>query len=419
MLGAVSLLMLVFVILVSWKKNINAGILGLVAAFVLGFFVTNDSGASISGVAGACKELIAAFPSSLFLNILFPSMLFVILNQNGTLKVMTDKMIGLAKGNQKLFPVVIFVVSTVLSCFGVNGFAVCVIMVPIAVSVAHNCKLPVNIFMAAVFCGLCAGQMSPVHTTRIVCYGLAETYGFEMLGGELLRWLILEIIIFAIYYVVFKAYKFPSKSASGDESKENTKMNRSQIISLVALVAFVVLVIKGFTISIVAATLSCLLILFTDADEKKVMAACPWSTLILVCGMSMFIKMVNMAGGIETLSNFFESFMSPVTAAPLYIVLSALMGFCSSGIGVVMPTMYATAPGVAATFGIEAGKLGLACSIGTLSGGVSPFSTTGSLMMGLASPEDNENNKLFNCLLLMVVVNIVTACTFALLGGLG
>ncbi len=412
----ISLLALVLVVLIAVKKGMNPGICGLAAAFILGFFVMNDKGVMISSIQGGCKVIMGALPTSLFLRIVFSAMLFSILSLNGTLQILTDKILALAKGNQKLFPIIVFFLNMGLSFAGVNTFTQLVMVTPICVSIAHRCKQHPILLLMATACGARAAYTSPLNVLGITMAGLSAEHGITMNGTEQIRMAIVSFITFGLFYVVFKGYKLPKVNLEMDEK---AGLNRDQWISLIGVVLCIALAVVGYELSIMSAAFTAILLVLTKVDEKKMIASVPWSTIITICGMSMFVTVMQTAGGIDVLIAFFQSFMSEKTVIPLYLVISALLSSVSSATGVVCPTLYPTLPAIGATYAIDPAVLGLAVAIGSTATGIMPMSTVGATFLGFSTPEDNENNYLFNKLIFCSVTMLLVAIVLSFFGVIG
>lgn len=416
MLGYISLAVLVVVVLLAAKKSKNPGIIGLCAAFILGFFVLNDNGVAISSVKGACKVMMSAFPTAMFLRIMCSAMLFSILAMNDTLSILTDKLLALAKGNQKIFPFIFFFLNMAMSFAGVNTFTQLVIMTPICVSIAHRCNQHPFLLLLSTAIGARGGYTAALNVMGISMRGAAALNGFEMNGSEDIRMMIVSFITFAIFYVAFKGYKLPRVNI---ETNAGRKLNKEQWFSLICAIVCVVMTQLGFELSIVSAALTCVLLLVTSADEKKVIASVPWGTIITICGMTMLLKVVEKAGGITQLVGFFESFMSPATCTPFIMIISALLSAVSSASGVVVPTLFPTIPALAASYNIAPWVLSLAVCVGSTATGIMPFSTVGATFLGLSTPEDNKDNYLFNHLIIASGILLAVGLVCSVIGILG
>lgn len=125
----ISLLVLIVAIAIGFWKNINVGIVSL----ALGFILTAAMGISV-------KVLVAGFPTKLFLTLLGTMYFFALLQDNQTLELLSRKIISLFKTRPFLMPVVIYVVSYVMSAAGPGAISVQSVMVIFAVSLAVQMK---------------------------------------------------------------------------------------------------------------------------------------------------------------------------------------------------------------------------------------------------------------------------------------
>ena len=412
----ISLIFLAIVVFLAVKFGKNPGILGVCASFILGFLVLNDKGVAVSSIAGGCKLIMGAFPTTMFLRIMFSAMLFSILGSNGTLQFLTDRVLMLAKGNQKLFPVIFFFLNLALSFAGVNTFTQLVIMTPIACSIAHRCKQHPLLLLMSTAIGARAAYTSPLNVLGIAMYATADAQGFGFDGTQQIRMTIVSFVSFAVYYIALKAYKLPRVEM---EVNKDEHLNSQQWISLIAVITCIVLSILGFELSIMSGAFTAVLVLVLNLDEKKIISSVPWSTIITICGMSMLVSMIQKAGGIDLLISFFQSFMTKSTCVPFFIIIAALLSSVSSATGVVIPTLYPTLPAISATYGVAPGVLGLAIAIGATATGIMPMSTVGATFLGLSAPEDNENNYLFNMLMLSALILVVVAIILSFFGVIG
>ena len=82
------------------------------------------------------KVLVAGFPTKLFLTLLGTMYFFALLQDNQTLELLSRKIISLFKTRPFLMPVVIYVVSYVMSAAGPGALSVQSVMVIFAVSLA-------------------------------------------------------------------------------------------------------------------------------------------------------------------------------------------------------------------------------------------------------------------------------------------
>lgn len=180
-----------------------------------------------------------------------------------------------------------------------------------------------------------------------------------------------------------------------------TKFNRNQLLTIIAIAVLLtgVIVFKQ-DIGLLAIACAGVLILLNAADQKAVFAATPWSTLILICGMSVLLKVVVTAGGFDYLENILKSIVTSDTVRPALVTLGGVMGAVSSGTGVVMPTLIPMAAEISKQPEMgTAFELITAVVVGTNGVVISPLSTVGALCVA-GAPQSVDRNKLYNQLLL-------------------
>ena len=140
-IGIVSLIALFLAIAVGFKLNINTGIVGIIFAFILGFFIPDPNGTGtymLSDPAAGAATLIGGWSTSLFFMVMGMTLLFAIAKLNKTLEVVSQRLIALAAGKTKLLPFIFFVLSLILAGIGPGNIAVCALILPIGHEVARK-----------------------------------------------------------------------------------------------------------------------------------------------------------------------------------------------------------------------------------------------------------------------------------------
>ena len=103
-----SLIALLIAIALSLTSRINVGVLGIVFAWIIG--------TTLAGLKP--DQIVAGFPSSLFLTLAGVTLLFALAETNGTLERLANRAVRLARGNARVIPIVFFVSAFVLSSIG-------------------------------------------------------------------------------------------------------------------------------------------------------------------------------------------------------------------------------------------------------------------------------------------------------------
>ena len=415
MIAVASLIVLVAVIALSVITKKNAGVIGLVAAYIFAL-VAHACGTDIN----VSKIVTSNWPTSVFFIVLSTTFLFGIATLNGTTQALSKNIVCLARGNAKVLPIIFFIFGALISAAGAGGLIVAVIM-PVALFVAVENGISVLMMSLVTMGGIMVGGLSPLAINGIVAQQLSVTNGIisEDLAGYMPLWgayaAAMTVFSFAAYFILGGL----KPKQTNAEKPHFVAFDKKQIMTLAAiLVVLVGVIFFGQNIGLISFACAGVLLLFNAVDQKKAIASIPWSTVILICGMSVLISVVNTCGGIAFLSDKLENIMGARSAQPIMIVLGGLMGAVSSGTGVVMPTLIPLAADLSGTLGISAMTLVIGVIVGTNGVVISPLSTVGGICVACA-PESVNKDKLYNQLLLSAVMFIVFSVVASFLGAFG
>lgn len=410
-----SLVVLVAVIAISAITKKNAGVIGLIAAYILAL-VASANGVDIN----VSKIVTSNWPTSVFFIVLATTFLFGIATINGTTQALSRNIVCLARGNAKLLPIIFFIFGAIISAAGAGGLIVAVIM-PIALFVAVENGISVLMMSLVTMGGIMVGGLSPLAINGIVAQQLSVENGViaEGLSGYMPLWgayaAAMGVFSIAAYFILGGL----KPKAVNAEQPHFVGFDRNQTMTLIAIIVVLVGVIFfGQNIGLISFACAGLLLMLGAVDQKKAIAAIPWSTIILICGMSVLISVVNKCGGIDFLSEKLEGVMTEKSAQPIMVVLGGLMGAVSSGTGVVMPTLIPLATELSGTLGMSALSLVIGVIVGTNGVVISPLSTVGGICVGCA-PESVNKDKLYNQLLLSAVLFIVLSTAASAIGLFG
>ena len=413
MIAVASLIVLVAVIALSAVTKKNAGIIGLVAAYLFAL-VASACGTSIN----VSKVVTSNWPMSVFFIVLATTFLFGIATLNGTTQALSKNIVCLARGNAKILPLIFFVFGALISAAGASGLIVAVIM-PIALFVAMENGISILMMSLVTMGGIMVGGLSPLAINGIVAQQLSVENGIiaESLSGYLPLWgaydAAMTVFSLAAYFLLGG---LKPKKVEAAEKPHFVGLDRNQTLTLLAiLVVLVGVIFFGQNIGLISFACAGVLLLVGAVDQKKAIAAIPWGTILLICGMSVLISVVNVCGGIDLLAGKLENIIGEKSAQPVMMVLGGLMGAVSSGTGVVMPTLIPLAAELSGTLNISAMSLVIGVIVGTNGVVISPLSTVGGICVGCA-PESVDKDKLYNQLLLAAVGFIVMSVIFSLIG---
>lgn len=409
----VALLFLFGAIALGFVKKSNVGLISLGAVLILGKLGNLP-----------LKKMYVGFPGKLFLTLLGTMFFFALLQENGTLDKASKKLTRLCGTRVFLVPIVVYVVSFVLSAIGPGAISVQTVMVLFAVPLAFHLDASPILMGAMAILGAVGGTASPIALTGIIVSDLLGQMQLTMAGMDIFAGVTVANALCAlVVYIVFKGWKLRGQPVQAEA--EPIRFDAIQRLSLLLIVALFVSVV-GFSqdVGFVCFTLAFILLLTGRVDEKKAVKSLPWNTLILICGISVLMNAVKLLGGIELLARGLASFMSPMTAPALMGLTGGIMSWFSSANGVVFPTLIPTVPQVAANVG-GASLLQMVAAIvcSATVAGISPMSTGGSLVMASCSQEKSGKGKESDSALFAKLFGVSALCVaiifvFTLVGGL-
>lgn len=407
-----SLLFLVGAIVLGFTKKLNVGIVSIGLAFILGLISGVDTNVILSG-----------FPSKLFMTLLGTMFFFCLLQENHTLELLSRKMVAVVGKKTFLIPIIIYVVSYVLSAAGPGAISVQSVMIIFAVSLSVQMHASPILMGSMAILGAVGGTASPIALSGIIVTDLTKEMGMTGVATPVFIGVsVANLICAIILYIVFKGYKMTAEEISDKE--ELPKFNRSQIICIIALLVLIVaVVVFRHDVGLVSFALTFILLFFGVVNEKAAIKLIPWSVLLLISGVSILMAVTKELGGITLLSDLLASLMNQFTASPIIGLSAGLMSWFSSANGVVLPTLIPTAADIAANVGGNVTALELIMAIvgGSTVAGISPLSTGGSLILASYAQETNASDKdqqmIFGKLFGVSFGAVMIVVIFALVGG--
>ena len=155
-LQVLALACLVGAIILGFVRKMNVGIVCFGLALILG---------TIGGMASG--KIYGGFPYKLFSTLLGTMLFFSLLQQNGTTQKVSKKLISFCGNNTFLVPVIIYLVSFILSAAGPGAISVQSVTVMFAVSLAVQMDASPVLMGAMAILGAVGGTASPIALTGI------------------------------------------------------------------------------------------------------------------------------------------------------------------------------------------------------------------------------------------------------------
>jgi di/tricarboxylate transporter len=390
-LGALTLAALALAIVVSCVSRLNVGLLALALAWIIGVYVGDLP----------LRDVTAGFPIDLFLTLAGVTLLFAQAHVNGTLDIVAHNAMRLCRGRVGVVPIMYFALGAALASAGPGNIATTGLLAPMAMATALKMRISPFLMAIMVGNGCNSGSLSPLAPTGIIVTGLMGRIGLP--GLELETWaynLLAHAVVAFAGYFAFGGFKLLARADRVEVEVEPVRsLDRHQIATL-GMIAVLILgvIFGGFNIGMAAFAGAVLLSLLRAADDGEAIKRMPWSTILMVCGVTVLIGLLQTTGGMEIFSDLLSSIATQATVVPVLAVVIGVVSAYSSTSGVVLPAFLPTVPGLVENLGADA--LGIASTM-NIAGhlvDVSPLSTIGALCIA-SVPSGEMSRKLFNQLL--------------------
>lgn len=393
-LAIVSLLALTVAVLVGSFLPINVGLISIALAFAVGVLPGPLS----------VREVAGGFPSSLFLTLVGVTLLFSQARANGTLDRVAAISLTLARGRAGLVPLIFFALAFMFSSIGPGNIAAVALLAPVAMATAGRAGVPAFLMAIMVCTGANAGAFSPFAPTGIIANQLMADIG---LAG--LEWrnyfnaLIAQSFVGLVGYLLFGGAVLLRKgvavSAPVDTGRQG-EFDRAQWLTIAVVLALILAVVL-FDVDVMAGAFvgAVILSLMRAADEKSALAVMPWSTVLMVCGVTVLIGVVDRLGGMDLLTTMITGLSNQDSITGVMAMLTGLISVYSSSSGVVLPAFLPTIPGLIEKLGGgDALAIASSINVGAHLVDVSPLSTLGALCIANAAASV-DRKRLFNQML--------------------
>jgi Na+/H+ antiporter NhaD/arsenite permease-like protein len=405
-LALISVCALALAVLVSCVSRLNVGVLALALAWVVGVY--------IGGI--PVNTVMSGFPHQLFLTLAGVTLLFALAESNGTLDRITRHAIRVCRGNRGMIPVMFFVLGAAIASMGPGNIATAALLAPLAMATASRSGIPLFLMAIMVGNGANSGGLSPFAPTGIIVNGIMARNG---LGGLELQTYLYNLIAHAVVafggYVLFGGLKLfraasPSSteptpqaptpgaaSATADSAAHAFARRHWITIGVISAVILGVMVGKA-NVGMAAFAGAVVLVLTKSGDDGEAIRRMPWRVIVMVCGVTVLISLVERAQGIDLIVSAVAKVASAETVTGVIALFTGIVSVYSSTSGVVLPAFLPMVPGLAEALpGASAISIATSMNVGGHLVDLSPLSTMGALCLAGASAD--ESRALFNKLL--------------------
>lgn len=415
-LFSIIVLVVIFVIATVWP--INLGVLGFVAAFLIG--------TSLGGL--SADDVFGGFPANLFVLLAGITLLFAIAQRNGTIDLLMDYGLRLVRGNVGLIPWIMFALTALLCGVGALSAAGVAIIAPIALQQAARYGINPLMMGILVVQGATAGSYSPISPFGVITNGVLESNGLPQSPGLLfLNSLVFNVVVAAAVFAAFGGLRLlrkrisPEELTEQDETSDVTSRGRESDggreekneltpykgATLAGIVALVVLAL-GFRVDVgfAAFTIALALALMAPRRQAGILRELPWPVILLISGVLTYVEVLEQIGTIDYVEGLISGAASPLVAALAASYVGGIISaFASTAgiLGVALPLAGSVLedPSIPAIGAVSA------VAIASAIVDVSPFSTNGALL--LANVKNVEERIFFKQLLLWAALVTVLA----------
>lgn len=391
------------------KIKINLGVLAIAVAAVL---------ATIAGYTG--KEIVALFPTQLFLRLTGTMLVFSVAKINGCFEILAKMLTAKLGGRTKLMPFALFFIGILIMSGGGAVYAPMALMVSIGITLAMEIGGSPLLYGIAGAYGTTIGAYLPVGSFCLTVCNTAETGGITVSPWSVFfAGCIGYFIAITVAYFVLGGHKAKNTHY---EAKDLPKLNVKHYITFVGVIAMFAFTMFGsMDLAFVSIIVSVFLIFIGCADGDAAVKNVTLGTIILVCGMSMLVSFCQKAGGFDLLSSALAKILSKHTAAPVCSLLTSLMSLFTVA-SVAVQGVIPMVPGIAESVaGVSAQVCVLAAAAGAAATCIGPLSLGGAFISTSISQTYGEETAsgLFSKQMGIAIIEMFTLALVAATGVFG
>ncbi|SDJ26683.1 Di-and tricarboxylate transporter [Nonomuraea maritima] len=411
-----SILALIVMFVVATVFPVNLGALALVGAFLVGTLAAGMSP----------DDILGAFPGSLFVILVGVTLLFAIATNNGTVDWLVRAAVHLVRGRLAAIPLVVFAISALLTAVGAPAPAVAAILAPIAFGFAADYRIHPMLIGLMVAHGTQAGAFSPISVLGGIVNGVTDDSGLPY--DNLVLFLssfafnaaaaVIVFFLFGGHHLLHRTDPPPDLapstpvpasspvSGSGSAADEGgaaavvapatgpatthdastvagggLRLTVHQALTLVGILALCVAVLAfQLDVGLTAVTVAVVLSLTSPKANKGAVERVAWPTVLLICGVVTYVGVLQEIGTVDYVGASVAALGIPLLVALLICYVGGVVSAFASTVGILGALVPLAVPL------LSQGTLGPIAMIAALSVSsaivdVSPFSTTGALLV--------------------------------------
>jgi di/tricarboxylate transporter len=427
----ISILVLGLIFVIATVLPVNIGVLAFAASFVVGTLVADQS----------TDDIIAGFPSDLFLTLVGITFLFAVAQNNGTVDWLVDLAVRAVRGRIGAIPWIMFALAAVLTAVGAVSPGAVAIIAPIALGFAVQYQISPLLMGLMVIHGAQAGGFSPISIYGGITNGVVEEAGLPL--NEIATFLASLVVNLAVAVLLFTVLggrdllrrraevpevppgarvlaTSPQQGAQvyGDSEMEarteERELERSpreapaeapedrpqpsrpyQLLTVAGILALAALTLFfELDIGFVAITIGLVLTLIAPQLQKRAVGQVTWPEILLICGVGTYVGVLDEMGTIDYVGESVADLASPLLVALLLCFIGAVVSAFASSTAVLGSLIPLAVPFLQAGTGVSPVGFIAAMAVSSTIVDVSPFSTNGALVLANA-PESVDKDRFF------------------------
>jgi di/tricarboxylate transporter len=411
---ALAIAIFVAVFAIATLRNIHLGVLFLPAACAVGVWLAGMP----------LRDVVGGFPVSILVLLAGVTYFFGIAQGNGTIDRVVHKLLGTVGARRGLLPFIFFLITAAVAAMG-SPQAGYVVM-PLAMPSARRSGIDPMLMAVAINAGISAGGLAPTSLFGIVTNSTARQAGIDLNPLTLLA----AAVMANVALIAAATWLFPgSRSAAAADRQSDaepapaaTRFTTPQIVTLICIAGLILSVLAGFSlglepdIGIIAFAFGAALALLYPAAGAAAIRRIDWSTALMVGGIVTYVGVLQKMDAVSLLGHAAMTVGTPLVAAFVICMIAGLVSAFASTTGILAALVPMAVP-LAASGGVAGWALISAMGVCASIVDVSPFSTTGALL--IASATEDERPRLKSLLMrwgfAMVVVGPAVAALVLLL----
>ena len=410
---AIAIFVAVFAI--ATFRNVHLGVLVLPAACAVGVW--------LAGL--PLRDVVAGFPVSILVLLAGVTCFFGIAQGNGTIDRVLQRLLATVGAGRGLLPFLFFLITAGVAAMG-SPQAGYVVM-PLAMPAARRSGIDPMLMAVAINAGISAGGLAPTSLFGIVTNSTARQAGIDLNPLTLLAAaMVANLALIAAATWLFPGSTAPATApaagAAPAPAAARDRFTAPQVVTLVCIAALILSVIAGFSLGlepdmgvIAFGFAAALGLAYPDAGAEG-LRRIDWSTILMVGGIVTYVGVLQKMDAVNLLGHAAMHIGTPLVAAFVICMIAGLVSAFASTTGILAALVPMAVP-LAAAGGVTGWALISAMGVCASIVDVSPFSTTGALL--IASATEDERPRLKSLLMRwgfsMVVVGPIVAALVLLL----